>query len=366
MPQREIYSFTEILNRMITRMSTTTSISDFTPGSNIRTIFETVSHFVEYLQFLIEAAFRSFYVDTAEGEDLDNRVEDFGMERREAVFASGVETFISDTPATETFIISAGTLVSTEADVFGNTIGYELDNDITFVSGALTATGTVTCTVAGIIGNVASGTITNISTTIPGVDSVINYSAFTNGSTEENDDQLRKRIPVHLNGLQKGNEDGIKAAILAIEGITLVRMEENTPSAGYITIYVSNESGVLTDDQLDEIQEAAESAASFGIETVVSTPTVEYIVITLDADIDDVNYELEFIKQDIRDSIAERVRTNPASDLLIFDLILAATVQGVNNVKNVKINGVADDYEVSGFKVIRLNDPDVDITVNNI
>lgn len=351
---------------MTNRMSTSTSISDFTPGSNIRTIFEVVTVFVEYLQFLVENAFKSFYTDTAEGEDLDNRIEDLNMQRNSASAARGIETFIKNTPATSTFIISAGTSVSTQPDVFGNTINYTVDDDITFVSGALTATGYITCDILGVDGNASSGKITNIPTTIPGIDSVINYEAFTNGSTEESDDQVKKRIPVYLNGLQKGNEDGIRSAVLAIDGITLAKLEENNPTRGYVTVYVSNESGILSQDQLDDVLEAAENAAAFGIEVNVVTPTVQYITISVDVEIDEENYEEEFIKEDIRDSIDERVRTNPASDLLIYDVILASTVQGVNNVTNVLIDGVASDLQVSGFKVIRLNDPSVDITVNVI
>lgn len=351
---------------MTNRMSTSTSISDFTPGSIIRTMFEVVAVFVEFLQFLVEMAFNSFYTDTAEGDDLDNRIEDFDMERNESVSASGALTFQSDSAATETFIISAGTSVATQPDVFGNTIIFTLDDDVTFLSGALSATGVVTCSTPGVIGNVASGKITNITTSISGVDSVTNLAAFTNGATEESDDQVRKRIPIHLNGLQKGNEDGIKDAVFEVDGITLVRMEENNPQIGYITVYVSNESGVLTQEQIDAVGDAAEGAASFGIEVNVVTPTVEYVTISLDAEIDTTYYDLNLVKADIQDSIDERVRTNPDLDLYLYDIILAATVQGVNNVKNVKINNVASDYTVVGFKVIRLNDKTIDITINSI
>ena len=116
---RQIYSFSEIVSRMTAKMSSLTSISDFTPGSIIRTMFEVVAIFVEYLQFLVEAAFSSFYTDTAEGEDLDNRIEDFDMERGSSVAASGVVTFMREDPATETFYIYADTVVATVVDELG-------------------------------------------------------------------------------------------------------------------------------------------------------------------------------------------------------------------------------------------------------
>jgi len=366
MAERTIYKFSEILSRMTTRLSTTTSISDFTPGSIIRSVLETTAIFVEYLQFLIETVFRSFYTDTAEGQDLKNRIADFGMEANEAVAARGIQTFSRNTPATESFTIFTGTTVSTEPDVFGNTINYDVEFDIPFVSGAISATGYVVCQVTGANGNCPSGAITNIPTTISGIDSTTNALPFSNGAEAETDDQIRRRIPVHLNGLQKGNRYGIESDIYDIDGITFVKLEKNIPTNGTITVYVSNESGIISAEQLDLIEDAISSSVSFGIEYSVVTPIVEYVVISLDAEIDTENYIESSVKSLIIESIAEKVRTNPNSDLFIYDIILAATIVGVSNVKNVTINGVASDFVVTGFKVIRLNDPELDITINTI
>lgn len=366
MAERKIYKFSEILSRMTTRLSTTTSISDFTPGSIVRSTLETVSIFIEYLQFLVETIFRSFYVDTAEGEDLKNRVRDFGMEAKNSVFARDIQTFGRNSPAESTFIIYAGNTVSTQPDVFGNTINYNIDYDITFVSGAMTATGYVTCQVAGVVGNCPTGTITNIPTTISGVDYTTNLVPFSNGASAETDDQIRKRLPIHLNGLQKGNRYGIESDVYDIDGITFVKLEKNNPTNGVITVYVANESGIVSSEQLSQIQDAIESSVTFGIEYSVVTPVVEYVTIELDAEIDTENYIEESVKTLMIAAIDEKVRTNPNSDLFIYDIILAATIVGVSNIKNVKINGVSSDFEVTGFKVIRLNDPDVDITINTI
>jgi uncharacterized phage protein gp47/JayE len=288
------------------------------------------------------------------------------MEANDAVSARGVQTFGRNTPAASTFTIFAGNTVSTEPDVFGNTVNYSVDYDITFVSGAMTATGYVTCQIFGINGNCTTGTITNIPTTISGVDYTTNLEAFSNGASAETDDQIRKRLPIHLNGLQKGNRYGIEADIYAIDGITFVRLEKNNPTDGVITVYVSNESGIISSEQLNTIETAISEAVSFGIEYSVVTPIVEYVTISLDAEIDTETYIEESIKALIIQSIDEVVRTNPNSDLFLYDIILASTVTGVSNVKNVRINGVAADYEVTGFKVIRLNDPEVDITINTI
>lgn len=364
---RRIYTVSEIVNRMITRMTANSGVTDYTPGSNIRTIFETVALFIEYLQFLVEETYRSFYIDTASGVDLDSRVQDFGISRKASKNATGIIKFQRNTPAASTFIISAGIQMSTQPDVFGNTISYELDNDITFVSGAVEATGRITCLISGPEGNVSSGTITNITSSIPGIDAIINDEPVVDGASQETDEQLRVRFPLHINGLKRANEDAIRAAILAIPGITLVGLKENSPLNGYITIYVSNESGQLTEQQLSDIREAAENTAAFGIQTSVVTPLVEYITIEVDVEFDDDNYDIDIAKQIIKQQIDEYIRTNPESEVQRYNIILASTIPSVKNIANVKINGISADYRGSGdFVVIRLEDKDLSITVNQV
>jgi uncharacterized phage protein gp47/JayE len=364
---RRIYTVSEIVNRMITRMTANSGVTDYTPGSNVRTIFETIALFVEYVQFLIEETYRSFYIDTASGNDLDSRVQDFGIARKASRNATGIIKFQRNTPATSTFIISAGVQMSTQPDVFGNTISYELDNEITFVSGSVEATGRITCLTSGPEGNVASGTITNITSSIPGIDAIINEEPVVDGASQETDEQLRVRLPLHINGLKRANEDAIKAAILAIPGVTLVGLKENSPLNGYITVYVSTESGQLTEQQKADIKQATENSAAFGIQTSVVTPLVEYVTIELDAEFDDENYDTDIAKQIIKNEIDEYVRTNPESEIQRYNIILAATIPSVRNVANIKINGVAADYKGSGdFVVIRLRDKDLDITINEV
>lgn len=349
---------------MINRMTATTAVTDYTPGSNIRSIFETVSIFIEYLQFLVEGVYRSFYIDSATSTDLDSRVQDFGMARKAAKNATGIIKFQKNDPATSTFTISQGVEISTQPDVFGSTISYALDNDVTFVSGAVEASGFITCTIAGVDGNVASGKITNITSAIPGIDAIINPFALTDGASAETDTQLRKRVPLFINGLKRANEDAIKSAILAIVGITLVKLEENSPQNGFITAYVSNESGQLSQDQLDAVKLAVENTAAFGVQASIVQPSIVYVTIELTVDADVDNYNEDILVFDIKELIDEYIRTNPESEVQRYNIILAATIPGVINIRNVKINGLEQDYSTSGFSVIRLLDNQTSITVN--
>lgn len=358
MALRKIYTITEIVNRMITRMTANTGITDFTPGSNIRTMFETIAVFIEYIQFLVEEAYRSFYVDTAAGEDLDKRVSDFGMRRKRARNATGIVSFKRIQYSPDTFYIYAGSQVSTQPDTFGNTVSFRLLNDVVFPASTqqnpiTEVTGTVVCESSGPIGNVLQGKITNITSIVPGINTVTNPNSFMDGSNAETDDQLKKRIPIFINGLKRANEDAIKSAILAIPGISYVKLKSNSPMSGYNTIYVSSQSvnGGLSEQQRIEVKQAAEETVAFGIKFQISEPIRKLIKIKMKVEIDSENYDKGLLAESIKKSVTEFVNTSSDSELQIYNIILAANIPGIYNIKNVMIADASTSvYSANDFK----------------
>lgn len=367
MADRKIYTFNEITTNIETNIgSKSENLTDFTPGSNIKAIIDAFTHFVEFLQLQTNIGFEAFALRGARGDDLDLRVQDFGVTRKAAQQSTGIIQFKRNTPSPSDFTIYADGQLSTQSDVFGNTINYTIDSNIVFPSGSVSVTGWVTCTTAGIIGNVPSGYITSIVSSIPGVDTVVNNAAFTDGADEENDEQLRERVTLHINGLKAGNESAIRAAALSIPGVTVARVKENEPALGQITIFVSNQSGILTQEQIDAVNEAIDSAAAFGILVNLVTPTVNYITISMDVTYNKDFYETDAVVDErVRTAINSFVMNNTEISTKIVDLTLKAyEVPGVKNVKNVKINGVASDFTSNGFDVTRLADKYTSITLN--
>jgi uncharacterized phage protein gp47/JayE len=364
MADRKIYTALEIANTIITKIGSLSSkLTDFTPGSNLRAIVDSVVHYTEFQQLRINKAIEAFKFSGAFDEDLDNRVGDYGMRRKPGTASTGPVTFIRNTPNPATFTIYAGSQISTQPDVFGNTIDFNLQNDLSFPSGATYVTGMVTCATTGVIGNVASGTITNITSTIPGVDSASNPEAFVDGANVETNDQLKARVPLYIQGLKQGNEAAIRAAALSVPGIVLSKAERT--AAGQVTAYVSSQSGVLSSSQLTQVKNAIETAAAFGMEANVVTPTVSYITITMDITYNPNNFSKDIINSGIKSTIYDFILNGSDTTIQIDDLIvLAKGVNGVDKIKNVKINGVADDYTVTGFAVAKLADQDSSITIN--
>jgi len=367
MPERKIYTNAEIVQKIITEIGNkSTNLTDMGEGSNIRSLVDAFAYYVEYMQLQINNAFESFKMSKANGTDLDNRVKDFGIIRNSSTPAYGNIKFGRNTGAPAAFVISAGSQVSTVPDVFGNTIDYTLDSDLTFASGALAATGQVTCTVDGIIGNVPSGYITNITSSIPGVDYVINEVAYYPGANEETDEALKKRVPIFLNGLKMGNEDAIKSAVSAIPGVTIVRVIEEL---GQINVFVSTQSGVLTDQQKQDMLTVADKAAAFGITVSLTTPTIEPITISCDISYDEDNYIENELAVIIKEKINSLVIANSEIKtingiskpvLKLSDIIVMVnSIPGVVDISDVKINNIASNYVATQiYNVLRFSNND--------
>jgi uncharacterized phage protein gp47/JayE len=206
---------------------------------------------------------------------------------------------------------------------------------------------------------VAQGKITNITSIIPGIDSVTNLEAFSDGANEETDDQLRKRIPLFLNGIKKATEDAVKAAALSVPGISYVKLKENSPSAGTNTIYVSSDSinGGLSEQQKIEVENAVESVIAFGIKFQILEPAKKNIKIKLKAEIDNDNYDKALLAERIKTTITEYVNTSTKSELQVYDVILSANVPGVNNIKDVAIAEIdSTTYSFGDYKPTGSND----------
>lgn len=366
MNDRELYTAAQLREKATDQLTQSSSrATDFNPGSVVRAVLDSVVFFVNFLQVRIKKAYRRFLFSTAEGTDLDERAADWQLTRVSAAAATTTIVFMRDDAATEDFTIAAGSQVSTEPDTLGSTIDFTLDEELTFASGATTASGTVTCTQTGDVGNVDANTITNITSSIPGVDSITNPNAVTDGSDDETDQQFRARIPRHILGLKKATKTALEAAAFGVQGIVFVNVKANTPDNGTNTIYVTTAIGDVSTELKTEVKEAVDEVTAFGIVNVIAVPDIDYVTLEMDILFDDDNYTTGVVQDEILEKVADYVSINPESYLYVSDIIdLVKEIPGVINVKNVLIDGVADDYEVNDTTVIRLENGEDDITIN--
>lgn len=204
---------------------------------------------------LIERVYHNRHIQTAEGKSLDNVTGNMLVERRPATFAEGEVVFYGQEGA-----IIDDVLVEGNGMLYRTTEIAEID-----------ATGEVVVPVraeeAGTEGNTPANTVTTIVTPVFGVESVNNPNPISGGQDEETDEDLRERYYLSLAGKTSPTADGIRSAVLAVEGVRTANVIENntnqTDSEGRPP--KSFETYVLGGDP-KEIAEAIFSVRAAGIE----------------------------------------------------------------------------------------------------
>jgi len=111
-------TFVEILNDMVAYTQTRTAITDFTPGSVIRTILESAALEDDEQYFQMVQLLDMFSINTASGADLDRRMADFNLFRLSAQKAFGKVRFADTSVKTSQVAIDAvvGTALVTVVD----------------------------------------------------------------------------------------------------------------------------------------------------------------------------------------------------------------------------------------------------------
>lgn len=168
---------------------------------------------------VLEQQYYEMFFGTATGINLDNVA--FPFSRLGATFASVILTFTGD----DGTVIPAGTLAETTAGIqFATTEEVEIEDSS---GGTSTVQANAVAVVAGTSGNQAVGAITELPVTISGVDSVTNATPATGGAAIESDADFIARVKVESQESQSSSVGAIRAAVIALDGVLQVTVNEN-------------------------------------------------------------------------------------------------------------------------------------------
>ena len=201
-----------------------TALVDLTIGSTLRAVVEAVASVALWLQGLILALLITTRAATASGSDLDTWMADYNFFRLAAVAATGSATFSRFTASGVT-VVPVGALIQTGDGTQQYTVQLDTTNPAYSASqggyvladGISSVTVAIQAVVAGVGGNVTAGTINTIAQAIPGVDTVTNAAALTNGEDAEQDAAFRSRFVQYINSLSKATKAAVLYAILSLQ-----------------------------------------------------------------------------------------------------------------------------------------------------
>jgi uncharacterized phage protein gp47/JayE len=341
---------------------------DFTTGSVLRAILEANASLALWLQWLILLVLQTTRLATSSGSDVDSFGADFGMTRLAAVAGQGSVTFSRYTP-TMAGLIPTGTTLTTSDNTTQFTVGTDSTNPAWSASqngyllgvGVASVTVPVTATVAGSAGNVLAGTISLITSALPGIDTATNALALSGGLDAETDAAFRLRFQGFINSRTRATMQAVSYATTSIQQGVNCTVQENTDGngdfmPGKFVVTVDDGSGSPPATLLTSIQAAVEAVRPVGSIFAVTGPTVLPANIALTLAIADGSSSATAITA-VNSAITAFVNGLPVGISLPYTRLAQLAYDAspaVTNVSGLTLQGGAADLTASPGTVIKI------------
>jgi hypothetical protein len=257
-------SISDILGGLIDYTSTHTSeITDFTPGSIIRSIYEAEAMELEQLYTLsienILWGIRHSVLDA------------FGFTPNDATAAFGYVTVTLSTPLAAPLVLAKGTSFysskDTESIMFVTQDSYFIDK------GTSSFQVVVYCTQLGTIGNIDSNYIDTMSSTQITSKTATNEEPFATGTDEESTDSVLKRFRQFVATRGRATVNAVDYAARSVPGVTGVYVYEDT---GEFIVYAHDANGDLNPYMMNQVTNAVNLYRPVGIPWSVS-PVIKLV-----------------------------------------------------------------------------------------
>jgi len=260
----------------------------------------------------------SFYVGTATGSDLDNRMGDLGHYRKQGFRATTMLTFGTDFPAEQQITIPTGTAVSTVSGVTFNTTAQA----IIAVGQSYVLNVPAQATQMGEAYNVKANTIvTIVGNGALNVTRVTNPYAVANGQEVEKDPEYRGRFPDYIKSLARGTVPAVRSATISVDGVTDLYIREQAEGTGSFYVYIDDGNGgtvssivnAIYQDLVDDVTEKLEVYRSGGVKMLVKP--VGRVLIDVDLHlIVELGYNRATVEADVVECLLEYLNDKRRSE----------------------------------------------------
>lgn len=257
---------------------------DFSVGSTLRALAEGFGSIGLWLQGLVLRLLATTRASTSSGDDLGTWMADYGLTRSAANPARGSVTLARFTPGLPA-MVPVGATVKTVDGAWTYAItddGASLDEVLggyQVVAGQTSITLPVVATVAGAGGNAAAGTVTLLSSSIPGIDTVTNAAPLVGGTEAETDAALRTRFAAYIASLPRAVRIAIDYAVSQVQaGLSWTVLEQQLPDGtsapATFTVVVDDGTGAPPSDLLTRVAAAVEEFRPLGVSFAVVAPVL--------------------------------------------------------------------------------------------
>ena len=324
----KLKSISEILSNLIDRtIINTHEINDFTVGSTIMSIYESIA--MELEQYYVLG--RDNILKGIE----EGIYESFGFTRKPARRAYGEITIEFHTALKDDLYISRGNTFLSSLQGFNQT--YESLEDYIIPAGQHVAFIDVYCTALGTTGNVPKGVINRSTNSLSNIKTVYNTDAFLTGQDQEELSKVKQRFSEFIATRGRATNKAISYGARTVEDVAGVYVREEV---GRIQVFAHDKNGNLPELVKAKIENAIEDYRPSGIKLVVVPIEKKTIDINITVTLTDKTAKTELFRGEIATSIENYLNTMVVSD----DLILSDVVQRIMNI---------DDYLIYDVEVTK-------------
>lgn len=337
---QELYDIAK--NEIVTK---DTQLNDFNEGSALDVHAGISAVIGTELVYQLSRIIMAYYVRTAEGEDLDNRVRDFNIIRKSSSAANGTITVTrtkynlsENIPANTTFKCEDGTEFYNE-------------NTVYFAAGQQVASFSVIAKVPGSSGNVLANHISIISPSTNNI-MTITHPEFNNGIDGETDDQLRDRFYLELSTMARGTKPALIAGALRFDGVTNASVQKI--HSGYSCLYIDAGTGTPSPELLNAIQieiDANWRAAGEKVDVIAAETISIDMYISIVIDLDYVESSTEIINA-VKENISEFLQTKGMGESVYRSEIIK-TVMGTTGIIDCTVNSPVTNVPGQASKIPR-------------
>ena len=247
-------SISDILGGLIDYTSTHTSeITDFTPGSIVRSIYEAEAMELEQLYTLsienILWGIRHSVLDA------------FGFTPKDATAAFGYVTVTLSTPLAAPLVLAKGTSFYSSKDT-AESIMFVTQDSYFIDTGTSSFQVVVYCTQLGTIGNIDSNYIDTMSSTQLTSKTATNEEPFATGTNEESTDSVLQRFRQFVATRGRATVNAVDYAARSVAGVTGVYIYETT---GDFIVYAHDANGDLNPYMMNQVTNAVNLYRPVGI-----------------------------------------------------------------------------------------------------
>ncbi|WAW11968.1 baseplate [Staphylococcus phage SAP6] len=341
---------TQILSRLMDKtIQGTSKITDFTPGSAVRSLLEAVALEIE-----------QYYILTRENINWgiqEGIIEAFDFQKRKAKRSYGNVDIQFYQPLDMRMYIPAGTTFSSTRQEYPQQ--FETLVDYYAEEGTTEITVEVYCKEVGIVGNIPEDIINTIASGSSLIRKITNPTSFNTGTKEESQEDFKRRFHMFVESRGRATNKSIRYGTLQVPDVDGVYVYEEV---GHVTVYAHDKNGNLSATLKNDIITALEDYRPSGIKLDVVGVEKEEIDVSAVVTISNKARIGDTLQRHIESVIRGYLNSLTTSDdLIINDLIQAIMNIDDNLIYDVTFKNLSTNIEVSSKGIIRAGDIKVEL-----